>query len=259
KSRNLARRDGKDMVLSLSPASTFGSVLAPLVEYLEQGHDFRAAAAAADRLRGSAGAFPRGPALYPFAPKGALAEKLGSLGAGEPRGPLSLGAGHLTPVTVALYEIPQVEPTATVGDVSFIPVFRPRRWLTGSERWCPEWAARRDVLLAGQPARARAGAAPDASRLRECGTADDAALLAAIGDLEAGDLRSLRRRTLEEGGALRLGDVQDARQNLWRWAGDLPRAERAARAWTHQTLTDPRPWLRLGEIEYLRRRYERRA
>lgn len=32
KSRNLARREGKDMVLSLSPASTFGSVLAPLVD-----------------------------------------------------------------------------------------------------------------------------------------------------------------------------------------------------------------------------------
>lgn len=32
KSRGLARREGKDMVLSLSPASTFGSIIAPLVE-----------------------------------------------------------------------------------------------------------------------------------------------------------------------------------------------------------------------------------
>ena len=32
KSKNLARREGKEMVLSLSPATTFGSILAPLVD-----------------------------------------------------------------------------------------------------------------------------------------------------------------------------------------------------------------------------------
>jgi tetratricopeptide (TPR) repeat protein len=230
-------------------------VLAPLVEYLEQGRDFRAAATAADRLRSMAGSFPRGPALYPFVSQGKLDERIGALTAGEPRGPLSLGAGHLTPFTVALYPSQGVAPVATVSDVSFIPAFRPRRWFTGSERWCPEWAARRDLLLAGRQARARAGPAPDATRLDDCGTAGDAALLAAIGDLEAGELDALRRRTRASGGALKLGDVHDARQNLWRWAGDLRHAERAAREWTRRARTDPRPWLRLGEIEYLRRHY----
>ncbi len=223
-------------------------VLAPLVEYLEQGRDFRAAAAAADQLR-AAGRFPRGPALYPFVPEGTLDERFGALAAGEPRGPLSLGAGQLTPLTVSLYPSPVVAPGTIVGDVSFIPVFRPRRWFTGSERWCPEWAARRDLLLTGQPSRARAGPAPDATRLAECGTAGDATLLAAIGDLEARDLDALRRRAVEP------GDVRDARQNLWRWAGDLARAEEAAREWTRAAGRDPRPWLRLGEIEYLRGRY----
>ena len=230
-------------------------VLAPLVEFLEQGHEFRAAAAAADRLR-RAGDLQRGPALYPFVEMGTLDARLGTLTAGEPRGPLSLGAGRMEPFTVTLYPVALAEPTALVGDLSFIPVFRPRRWFTGSERWCPEWAARRDLLLAGEPARARAGAAPDAARLGECDSADDAARLAAIGDLEAGDRAALRRRISLSGGTLELGEIDDARQNLWRWAGDLPRAERAARAWTGRAPADPLPWLRLGEVEYLRGHHE---
>ncbi|HET9737901.1 MAG TPA: tetratricopeptide repeat protein [Solirubrobacteraceae bacterium] len=220
-------------------------VLAPLVEYLEQGHDFAAAAAAADELR-AAGRFPRGPALYPFVPEGTLDKRFGTLAAGAPRGPLSLGAGRLARLTVSLYPLPVVASEAIVGDTSFIPVFRPRRWITGSERWCPEWAARRDLLLTGDPSRARAGPAPDATRLAECGSAADAALLAAIGDLEAGDRDALRGRALEP------GDAHDARQNLWRWAGELGRAEDAAREWTRAARRDPRPWLQLGEIEYLR-------
>ncbi len=220
-------------------------VLAPLAEYLEQGHDFRAAAAAADRLR-RASRFPRGPALYPFVPGGKLDTRFGTLGAGAPRGPLSLGAGHLTRLTVSLYPHVVVAAGTIVGDTSFIPPFRPRRWFTGSERWCPEWAARRDLLLAGDPSRARAGPAPDAARLAECSSAADATLLAAVGDLEAGDRGALRRRALEP------GDVHDARQNLWRWAGELGQAEDAAREWSRAARRDPRPWHRLGEIEYLR-------
>jgi hypothetical protein len=51
--------------------------------------------------------------------------------------------------------------------------------------------------------------------------------------------------------------IQDERQNLWRWAGDLARAERAAREWVGSAPRGSLPLLRLGEIEFLRGRMER--
>jgi tetratricopeptide (TPR) repeat protein len=229
------------------------AVAAALVEYLEQAHDFGAAAVAADRLRAMAGGFAPGSALYPLVPTRTLDEPLGTLAAGAPRGPLSLGAGRLAPLTVQLYATGHVAPTASVADLSFIPEFRPWPSVTGSERWCPQWAAQRDLLLTGRRERARTAPTPSSAGPWEC---NDASLLAGIGDLEAGDRGALRRRRDELGDALRLGEVEDARQDLWRWARKLPQAEHAARDWARQLPGDPKPWLRLGEIEYLRRHYD---
>ena len=86
--------------------------------------------------------------------------------------------------------------------------------MTGSDRWCPDWARGRDLILAGRPGEALAGLPrrfePLSGHPNAC-TDGAAATLRAI----AGNSAS----------------AADARQNLWRWAGDLPRAERAARDW----------------------------
>jgi cellulose synthase operon protein C len=51
-------------------------------------------------------------------------------------------------------------------------------------------------------------------------------------------------------------EIADARQNLWRWAGDLPTAHKVAEQW--QAVTGEKsatPALRLGEIDFLMHRY----
>src|SRR4030095_15058999 len=54
---------------------------------------------------------------------------------------------------------------------------------------------------------------------------------------------------------INLNRLQDERQNLWRWAGDLAHAERAAREWARRG-SAVLPLARLGEVEFLRRHYD---
>ena len=123
---------------------------AQLVVYLEAARRFGAAAVAAERLLGLARTAPAGPGLFPdiemTGPHFALEEA---------HGLISLGAGRLAPLAVALKPLAvTVAPAAGIGDLSFIPEFRPSEGMTGSDRWCPNWARRRDLMLAGRPSEA---------------------------------------------------------------------------------------------------------
>jgi tetratricopeptide (TPR) repeat protein len=216
------------VVAALPPSA---SLQAALVLYLEAAHRFAAAARAARRLSGMGADVPRGTALYP-APviEGPIADD-------DAAGALSLGAGRLAPLAVNL-EGQLVLPAVVVTDVSFIPAFRPQPGVTGSDRWCPDWARTRDLILAGRPREALAGLPrrfePLPGHPESCTDGAAAPLRAIAGNSAA---------------------AADARQNLWRWAGDLPRAERAARDWTSSAPSSALAWLRLGEIEFLRRHW----
>ena len=234
---------------------------AQLVVYLEAARRFGAAAGAADRLLGLARTAPAGPGLFPdiemTGPHFALEEA---------HGLISLGAGRLAPLAVALKPLAvTVAPGAVVGDLSFIPEFR-GSGLIGSDRWCADWARRRDLVLAGRPAEALArfpaAFEPLPGHGDLCASTGFESVLADIALLEQGDRRSAGARTASEwvmSHRAALAFVDDERQNLWRWAGDLARAERAAREWVAAAPRATLPLLRLGEIEFLRQRYDEAA
>ncbi len=222
---------------------------AQLLVYLEAARDFERAAGAAKRLDGLATTAPTGPGLFPEPPTGpSFHEHEGEYGL------ISLGAGRLAPVSVALDPSPPAPASAgSVEDVSFIPDFRPSPGLTGSDRWCADWARRRDLILAGRPAEALARFpaefAPLPGHDNSCASGFEPEL-AAVARLELGDRRSAEATSL---------NVDDERQNLWRWAGDLARAEHAAREWVAAAPRSPLAVLRLGEIEFLRGSYDAAA
>ena len=234
---------------------------AQLVVYLEAARRFGAAAGAADRLLGLARTAPAGPGLFPdiemTGPHFALEEA---------HGLISLGAGRLAPLAVALKPLAvTVAPGAVIGDLSFIPEFR-GSGLIGSDRWCADWARRRDLVLAGRPAEALArfpaAFEPLPGHGDLCASTGFESVLADIALLEQGDRRSAGARTASEwvmSHRAALAFVDDERQNLWRWAGDLARAERAAREWVAAAPRATLPLLRLGEIEFLRERYDEAA
>jgi tetratricopeptide (TPR) repeat protein len=214
--------------------------LAQLVVYREGAHRWAGAAEAADELtRRPPG---RTTALYAAA-RGFDATS------GDAFGPISLAA-HARPLTVKLVDVfPTGGGGTLVSDSTYVPPFRDSG-VTVTERWCPAFSRARARLLAGRPADARAqipaggfSAAPGVDEGVGCGE-EDSATLAGIARIEAGDRRAAANARL-----------QDERQNLWRWAGDLGHAERAAREGTR--LSDRfRPRMRLGEIEFLRHRYD---
>ena len=206
---------------------------AQLVVYLEAARRFGAAAGAADRLLGLARTAPAGPGLFPDI------EMTGPHFAHEDaHGLISLGAGRLAPLAVALKPLTvTVAPGGVIGDLSFIPEFR-GSGVIGSDRWCADWARRRDLVLAGRPAEALvrfpAAFEPLPGNSRSCASTGFESVLADIARLEQGDRRSAGVRTASEWVMSRraaLAFVDDERQNLWRWAGDLASAERAAREW----------------------------
>ena len=246
--------------------------LAPLavryVEYLERGHRFAAAAQAARRLT-VAHEFASGRSLIGGRPYGTdedLAEDVET--------PMSIGVDSMWPVALDVGRAGGgVLPAVT--DLSFIPRFREMPGLTGHDRWCPSWSLPRDLLLSGRP-----GAALDALPARtvdlptglECDV--DLAGVEAMAALEAGrEQRALER--LQDAGVdglliepieplptargRELSDMYEAQQNMWRFAGELGRADRAARAWLERLPHDPRAADRLGEIAFLAGRFEEAA
>ena len=230
--------------------------LAQLVVYREGAHRWAAAARAADAL--SRTPVRRPTALFP-APKGE------DVRTEDAYGPLSLGA-RAAPLSVRLGH--PIRPTGTVGggaagptgpggggggggvsvsDLTFLPALRPGPD-TALKPWCPGFAQARDRLLAGHPVDPRDlipadGFAPAPGSGKGCGH-EDPDTQAGIARIEAGDVRAAANPKL-----------QDARQNLWRWAGEYGRAERAAGEWAART-DGYRALQRLGEIEFLRHHYD---
>ncbi|MFC7529775.1 hypothetical protein [Actinoplanes sp. GCM10030250] len=225
----------------------------PLLELLttaqEAGHHFdRAEATGRELAARGAAAYPTGDLLFPQ--PGNMEETLDQ----DPSGPLSAGAVTHVPFTVDLQVIPGGAGGA-VDDTSFVPAYRSGGGLVGPDPDCPDLGWRRDALLAGHNEAAAAGL-PDpggwqfsaarpggACRLR-------ADVLHDVIHLETGRPVEPSRREW----------VGDEWQNVFRWAGDLPRAEKAARAWVNGG--DPAaslPMLRLAEVLFLQGRHEEAA
>jgi tetratricopeptide (TPR) repeat protein len=230
-----------------------GPLLELLIAAEEAAHEFGRAESTARQLaeRGPA-AYPAGPPL--FAVPGGASEVPG--GASE-AGPQSLGTGTYAPLTVSLQPLGGGA-GGSVDDLSFIPVFRPDFYRTvGTEPDCAELSWRRDAVLAGHARAALVNFPADrAVALNEVPSARPGEGC----EFYAADIRDIAR--LEAGLSVRMDrqrrdELADKRQNLWRWAGNLPRAEQVIQAWTKQVgATAPLPMLRLGEVQFLQRRYD---
>jgi tetratricopeptide (TPR) repeat protein len=230
-----------------------GPVLELLTTAAEAVHRFDEVREHASRLADlGTSAYPSGAPLFPV--PGVTAGPLFEAGA---TAPLSAGAGRFTPFTVDLAPEPGGA-GGSVDDVSFIPLFRPDGF-TDAQPMCPEWVWRRSAMLAGDAASALEGlpesfryVRPDLAHV-SCGPSIGFYGARGVLELEAGIAAS-------DDDADELGFSQDTRQNLWRWAGGLARAEDVVREWADEAGPDAfLPMLRLGEVEYLRDRYDAAA
>ncbi len=111
-------------------------------------------------------------------------------------------------------------------------------------RWCPQAARERNAIVSGAPTTPVSRFHPVPGHV--CGGDRAAETLAGIAALEQGNRRAARRT------GIALDELQDSRQNLWRWAGDLARAEHVARLWAAGGAVAAR--IRVAEIEALRGR-----
>jgi tetratricopeptide (TPR) repeat protein len=227
---------------------TSGPTLELVISAEEAAHDFAGAEKHA-RLLSSLGerAYERVTSLFPTQ-MGALGEETIELNQ-----PLSSGLTSLWPLGVNL-QSGGFGGGGDVVDLTFIPSFHPDDATVGPQFACPEWHWRRDAILAGHSAVALQ-AFPTTFRStsmlygqRECadGTARDLQDVARLEVGKTGEIPAARRSAAE-----------DRRQNLWRWAGNLTLAERSLQAWDQATKhTAGEPMLRMGEILYLRGRFD---
>jgi cellulose synthase operon protein C len=252
---------------ALRKAPDSGPLQARLLDYLERAHEFRRASAVARRATASS-EFSSGLALFASAPQGLVAADE-RLRAEDAQGPLSIGTDSLEAVSL---DVGPQTGGADVGlsDLSFIPAWRKVYGITGIHRWCPEWAWRRDELLAGRVESALAGfpasftdVRPRESDSFNCGgiSATGVPQLAAVAELErAGPEAAFARMdagdySFDSTDRPRLAKLQDARQELWRFGGRLDRAAIAAREWARAMPGDAVAALRAGEVAFLRRRW----
>jgi tetratricopeptide (TPR) repeat protein len=239
---------------------------ARLIEYLERAARFTSAVREARRLAARP-RFPNGPALTLR-----VATFDAALKAEDALEPLSAGAGRLKPAVLHIApRAPDVESSGGPGpleDFSFIPRFRLVSGVTDVERWCPDWSARRDLILAGRPREALVDM-PDRFASVRSGRDDcdllDASQLAAVAQAEAGHQRAAigtmvkaRRRwartttSIGQGASGSPGAaVYDARQNLWRFAGRPLVAAKVTAAWMTRAPRSPRAVDQAGEIAFL--------
>ena len=186
----------------------------------------------------------RARAVHADRPGGVLAEE-------SAQEPLSLGSGRLLALSLdrGAGDLPAAD-----GRRPARPVLHPclprADGVTGYDRWCPAWSRRRDLVLAGRPEEALAGLPRRFTDIRP------AAARARAVRLGSGRLRSsrawpswrpataaprsggLRRPTSTTGGRSPIVLLQDARQNMWRFAGRLDKARARRRGVDEQS--DPR-------------------
>jgi cellulose synthase operon protein C len=233
-----------------------GELLELLIMADEAAQDFGPAVTAAQRLGqlGSA-SYPDGDTLIPV-PASASVDALDDASL-----PLSFGVGRLTPLTVEL--IPpssggSSNAGASVQDLSFIPEYRDDYGVTGADPGCPSWTWARDELLRGHAAVALA-AWPTRFRSVQpgygpCPRGDELKLIA---ETQAGQQPDQQIMNTDH---LTSDDIADAWQNLLRWAGNLPAAQRFGEQWqTADGDNSALPAWRLGEIDFLLHQYNNAA
>jgi hypothetical protein len=229
----------------LRPFASASTSPGPLLEMLiasgEAAHDFGAAETAARHLdQLGTSAYPDTVALFPQ-PYG-----YSVTGLDDASLPLSFGADRLTPLSAQLLLAGGAG--GSVQDLSFIPAYRDDPGITGTDASCASWTWRRDAILDGHVARALAGWPAQFGRVRP-GSGGCGVTLKLIAETEAG--QKLDNSFLSSDG------IADARQNLLRWAGDLPAAKKVAEQWQSATGDkNAMPALRLGEIEFLLHQYD---
>ncbi|HXZ72610.1 MAG TPA: hypothetical protein VEH31_17310, partial [Streptosporangiaceae bacterium] len=143
--------------------------------------------------------------------------------------------------------------------MSFIPTYRSASALTGGEPSCADWEWRRDAVLSGHASDALQGFPTSIDkavrRNRQCdyayGYASADSTFRPLVRAEAGIKLPMKAATADQ--------LFDERQNLWRWAGDMPKATAVIRAWIAASPADPVPELRLGEVEYLQAQFNAAA
>jgi len=235
---------------------TPGPLLELLIVAEEKAHDFASAESDARHLTQlKEGAYPDGPALFPAPRVPSLAVDRGLPVPAGLTAPLSLGVDRFAPFTAALAG--GFGGGGSVEDVSFIPAYRSVDSVTGSNPSCADWEWRRDAVLAGHAGdalREFPASSGAVARNRLCVDAyyaePDGAFYALV-QAEAGINVPMARAAADR--------LAADRQNLWRWAGDMPKAEAVIRAWAAASPGNPTPDLRLGEVEYLQRQYEAAA
>ncbi|MCY1142794.1 tetratricopeptide repeat protein [Actinoplanes sp. Pm04-4] len=234
----------------------------PLLELLttaeEEARRHGPAASAARTLaRLGDGAYPTTSLVFPV--PGGIVDEADR----EPVGPQSTGVATHLPITVDLQFMPGGA-GGDVEDLAFIPAYRESDTV-GADPDCPGFGWRRDAILAGQIDQVLASFPTTLPGMLDL----DGKVPRGYCRLNGVALREIAR--LEQGRPTRKqdpdfvpgrsrDDIEDARQNLFRWAGDLPRAEEAIRSWTVGVgPADPLPRQRLGEVLFLRGRYEEAA
>ena len=240
-----------------------------LLDYLQRGHRFAAAAVAAAKLS-SAHTFPSGAELYasPFVyvspTDPATAANRDASGNEDVNDPLSTGVGVMEPADIVVITQPSVLNSSTVSYLSFLPSFLPMNGVGGAARWCPGWSRLVDLLLSGHPAEVLSDFSPRLTDLRP-GESDCNSSFAVLDDGPR-DLAGVAELVLGHPGAATraaaptsLSDLEDLRQNLWRYAGNLRRAAGAAYEWSQAQRHNVLPVQREGEIAFLEHRYNAAA
>jgi cellulose synthase operon protein C len=232
----------------LARSSRFrGQLLELLITADEAAHDFRAAAAAAQRLGQLVSAsYPDGNGLIPV-PLSSSVDPVDDASL-----PLSFGVGRLTPLTTQL--ILPGGAGGSVEDLSFIPTYRDDLGVTGTQPHCPSWTWTRDELLLGHAALALANWPGQFQNLRPaggyCEQTDTLRLMAEEAAGQQPDQSMMKRNFITSDG------IADSWQNLLRWAGNFRAAKKYAEQWqAARGDKSALPALRLGEIDFLMHQY----
>jgi cellulose synthase operon protein C len=232
----------------LARSSPFpGQLLDLLITADEAAHDVGPAVTAAQRLEqlGSA-SYPDGDALIPVPESGSI-DSLDDVAF-----PLSFGAGRLTPLETAL--IMPGGAGGTVQDLSFIPAYRDDPGVTGTQLGCPSWTWTRDELLLGHAAMALVNWPAQFAYIRPgygyCAQSDQLKLMAEEQAGQQPDQAVMKKDSITS------DDIADDWQNLLRWAGNLPAAQKFAEQWqAARGANSALPALRLGEVDFLMHQY----